>query len=841
MIQRVLGIIAGVDRKTLASCPASDKLWATHLGASLCLSFVVVLGVSFHATGYMIGSVWTRLMVSGVIALTVLMFDRALCQSDWFYQGTLWNTAPIQSSAEAKQTAWRFVRVGVRLALSFGLAWVIAMFLELAIFSSTINEKIEADRVAANQPIYTKIATYEAGLNAEAKRRQADIEQLEALHRAALTEQPAPDPTTQTRADDVEQQIRSLAAREAGIRSDIAEIDKTIQRYIGDMNAEEFGMKASPNNSGRPGAGPRYEFAKKQRQAFLSQRAEREAEIAQLHARRDDLRAVQARITADAMAGREQERAAIKAKADALQRRVDAARADLKQFEVDKAVDIAAFRKKVMGDSYYQEKKDKFDPLTRIAAYQELKNDPRDGATMTLFSWMTRFFIIFLEIVPVVAKIFFSPPSVYAAKIQAQVERARQRIENNEDIDDDKPSAPAPAPAMAAITLPPMALDPVTIAKMQPAASEPPRQPAPPPEPVYYEQRRREPLRQQPRDRNDEPDDYAPRAYTEREVEPRREARRGYERRRAGAHDDYEPDYGDFDRAEFDRPDFIRRDDDRDHDRRRREPARRSPPQFVARDYATQDFGGREHDEPEFDASEIDVRNLIMPRRGAARREVYGHEPTGRIRVQGGEQPMAAEVAERSLRWPEGIPVDDHHTRELVRQVLAEAGTPVAEPVTTQPVATEPVAVAAAAGPLPDAVEVAPASAEPVTAAAVPPAAPAEPQPAVSAIEEPDLIPNLLAPQRAAAPAASETGTTPLPMPAEPAAIAAAPPEAVAPAAPEAGAAVPKYSADVEKLMTEAVELSRARKKPAHPRHHRDDEAELPLDHTPHYDALPKQ
>jgi hypothetical protein len=90
---------------------------------------------------------------------------------------------------------------------------------------------------------------------------------------------------------------------------------------------------------------------------------------------------------------------------------------------------------------HYQAKSDAIDPLTRIAAYQALKNDPKDGGIMTLFSWMTRFFIIFLEVVPVIAKIFFSPPSVYAAKIQAEVERARRRVEA-----EGNPSAPVSEP-----------------------------------------------------------------------------------------------------------------------------------------------------------------------------------------------------------------------------------------------------------------------------------------------------------------------------------------------------------------------------------------------------------
>jgi hypothetical protein len=45
-----------------------------------------------------------------------------------------------------------------------------------------------------------------------------------------------------------------------------------------------------------------------------------------------------------------------------------------------------------------------------------------------LFSWMTKFVVIFLEIVPVVAKMFFSPPSVYAARIRAEIERGRERV-----------------------------------------------------------------------------------------------------------------------------------------------------------------------------------------------------------------------------------------------------------------------------------------------------------------------------------------------------------------------------------------------------------------------------
>ena len=45
-----------------------------------------------------------------------------------------------------------------------------------------------------------------------------------------------------------------------------------------------------------------------------------------------------------------------------------------------------SFRARLFEELHYQAKSDAVDPLTRIAAYQALKNDPKDGTIMTLFS-----------------------------------------------------------------------------------------------------------------------------------------------------------------------------------------------------------------------------------------------------------------------------------------------------------------------------------------------------------------------------------------------------------------------------------------------------------------------
>lgn len=465
MIQRFLHFIAGVDRKTLASCPATDKMWATHLGLSLLLSFTVVFGVTFHATGYMIESVPTRLLVALVVAMTVLMFDRALCQSDWFSQGSLWSPgASVQTGAQARQSVWRFTRIAIRLSLSLGLAWVIAMFLELAIFSGTISDKIERDRVAANQPIFDKIGQFEAQLDAEGERRRDKIVELEAVMRTGFAGSSTLDPALAARSEAIEQQIKLLDRREGEVRADLKQIDESIQSYAADMVAEEFGQKLRPTNSGKAGTGPRFEFAKRQRQSFEAQRTARYAEIAQLDARRAQLRDAQGQVAAEAQAMREKERSAFLAQREALQLEINAARADLKQFDATKGERVEELRNRLYSELNYQAKTDATDPLTRIAAYQALKNDPKDGTIMTLFSWMTRFFIVFLEVVPVIAKIFFSPPSVYAAKIQAEVQRQRREIVLGDEAADNGSKIAAAAELQAAAEASDFILVPKTLA-----------------------------------------------------------------------------------------------------------------------------------------------------------------------------------------------------------------------------------------------------------------------------------------------------------------------------------------------------------------------------------------
>ena len=154
-IQR-LPAYRGRRRATPANCPVTDKVWAAHLGFSLGLS-LRVLGISFHATGYVIADPWVRPGGVRGRAHGVHVRPRALPVG--------WSTRVFSSAASTVRPTTpdrgrpprRFFRITIRLTISFALAWIIAVFLELAIFSDTISEKVKRDHLAGNQPIFQKI------------------------------------------------------------------------------------------------------------------------------------------------------------------------------------------------------------------------------------------------------------------------------------------------------------------------------------------------------------------------------------------------------------------------------------------------------------------------------------------------------------------------------------------------------------------------------------------------------------------------------------------------------------------------------------------------------------
>ena len=361
---KALCLIAGVDYRTISTCPDTDRLWATHLGLALLLSFLVVWGISFHATSYIIESVAIRCIAALVIALTVLMFDRALFQADWFSQ-------PLGSGARTNPARWLWITL--RLGISFCLSFVLALFLELAIFSDTITERLQEEFRGANAALFQEMADYQTRLDQQIAERSRHVRDVE-------------DAVSKLEANGRQTELQGLQTR-------LLEIDEQIGGFEEDRNAELHGVQTRAGQTGRAGQGPAFRFAQAQIDRLTIQRGQIQAELVAIREANADDRF---RLTTE----------------------LDRARQELAQLTGSREATLLAYRSDLVEASpEFLRQKD--DPLARMAAYTELKKDPKEGPTIIFLSWLLRFSVMFLEVAPLAAKMLFGPPTVYATKIRA--------------------------------------------------------------------------------------------------------------------------------------------------------------------------------------------------------------------------------------------------------------------------------------------------------------------------------------------------------------------------------------------------------------------------------------
>lgn len=392
---KVLCLIAGVDYSTISTCPNTDRLWATHLGLALLVSFLVVWGISFHATSYIIDSVAIRCIAALVIALSVLMFDRALFQADWFLQ-------PV--GREPRNNPSRWLRIGLRLGISFCLSFALALFLELAIFSDTITERLQEDFRNANAALFQEMTDYQTRLDEQIAERSRRVREVE-------------DALSKLEAESSQTEIQRLQAR-------LLQLDEQIGIFEEDRNAELHGVQTHAGQTGHAGRGPAFRFAQAQIDSLTLQRGQIQ----------DELVAVREANAND----RSQ-----------LRTESDRARQELAQLTSGREAVLLAYRTdRIEASPEFQHKKD--DPLARMAAYTELKKDPTEGPTIIFLSWLLRFSVMFLEVAPLAAKMLFGPPTVYATKISALLEMERHlayvdlKAGNTERIVGDEYTRPVP-------------------------------------------------------------------------------------------------------------------------------------------------------------------------------------------------------------------------------------------------------------------------------------------------------------------------------------------------------------------------------------------------------------
>ncbi|MDP2376800.1 DUF4407 domain-containing protein [Reyranella sp.] len=427
-MHRLFCRIAGVDPVALEDCPNTDRIWAAQIGFSLALNFLLLFGLTFYSVGYFLPELYARVLVALVVASVLTMFDRALFQFDWFTVALLQDvrdinrrTTVLQGILAVARPLWR---LSLRLAISLAIAYTLSVFAEVAVFDSAIRERMTADNYAENQLYRDKLAKFESGLDeqrAALRKRVTDLE-----HEIDAVQKGSGSPAEQDEYDLLRMNASQTRARVASVELTLADNEARIRGLNEDIYAERYGLKDKPHRTGRPGCEPNsvcYDMVLTVREIQQTNAGLRK-EIETLQARAQELDDKASDFLKRRNAGGDQVIASKR-------REIAALRAEISAFEGQRDGLLSNYAAELQRDGTHRPLRD--DPMIRIRVLDELRDDPVRGPAITSMSYLIRAFIAFLELAPVLAKIFFAPPTVYSAKIRTAVALGQSRALQERD------------------------------------------------------------------------------------------------------------------------------------------------------------------------------------------------------------------------------------------------------------------------------------------------------------------------------------------------------------------------------------------------------------------------
>ena len=256
--------IAGVDEETLRKCPAHDWENARAIGEAMLCVWLYQAGLC-SIVGHRLfaepGQVRIELiLVAMFIATFVMLIDSyVIMRSGWHLSGI---EELKRGGLDISGGPWARLKAGffltIRILLSVGLAQLTAIFLSLLIFAGDIDARTQTTWrqanahliVGATEPVDAEIQRATEAINAQSAHVAALATQVESLRQNEI------DPSS-TYTAPAQQEVTQLLAQKAKADDEL--------RAAETFAANELaGVRASPENSGRAGPGPRRRAAMEQ-------------------------------------------------------------------------------------------------------------------------------------------------------------------------------------------------------------------------------------------------------------------------------------------------------------------------------------------------------------------------------------------------------------------------------------------------------------------------------------------------------------------------------------------------------------------------------------------------
>ncbi len=350
-------IVANADHDLIANGNRIDRMTVGGNAAALLLTGTIAMSAwSVFFASFMPG--YAAIPAGLLVAATIFMLDRAMSGSDWEFSGIL---------GGRRCTLW-WAKLALRCGVATVLATSTATGMLLALCSSAIDGRLQAQRAAMNAPV----------------RAEYDERRLEAARRIVGPRQA---------------EVDAINGERDRVQRRMSELQGTIAatgRAASDARIEAARQEAGDLKGYRPGRGPRFQDAMRMEREFVATAASASAELPLLVQRFDHL-------------GRELERKGT----------------ELRQAHAELEAAHARIDQQLAADPRWQPERS--GPVSRWMVLEELHNSADTGPAVRRFEWLFMTTMLVLELSFLAIKTLFSPASVYTVQLVRRTKEAAAR------------------------------------------------------------------------------------------------------------------------------------------------------------------------------------------------------------------------------------------------------------------------------------------------------------------------------------------------------------------------------------------------------------------------------
>jgi hypothetical protein len=427
--------VAGADQAILADCPESDQIFIQHLGVSLTIAFFFVLFATSTAAlvafpGVGPEGTLVALIMAFLVACSVFLIDRLFIQADWDWQArkqydelvrSAWEedgdeaNARLRRQSRLRNGLGRLAVVGGRLALATAIGFTVASFLELVIYKNEISTEIYKLHYAENQGVYARIKARQDQIDADVANARAERDRLQQVAAGAATRLDkvmGTGPATPSA-----NRVAELTAEIGDVQNKMDAAAEESAQQQRQMVCEKYGTGLNPNCSGKSGEGNWYATAHDLKAQADAQVKAYQAQIAQLEAQRQQAQASVQQEATDAAGSFSAEIASARAVVGAANAARDAAQQ--KYDELNGGRDKAVADYVTVLKSAPDFKPISFGMASQFRALRELYT----SYGIQLEKYMVKLLIMLIELTPVLQKLFLSPKTLYALKLDSTRKR----------------------------------------------------------------------------------------------------------------------------------------------------------------------------------------------------------------------------------------------------------------------------------------------------------------------------------------------------------------------------------------------------------------------------------